>query len=147
MNEFLQLPDTFLGWATLFGFVLFGGFSIYGQFNRERKQAETEADETSDRVIQLLKDQVDALEKKVMEQEEILKDTKKKLESLIEENRLLREVLQGRDTETLAFQTRATYAMGEVNQTLQLVSRIDENVKKLIGSTVIETKTKKIKRI
>lgn len=148
METILTAPDSLLGWITLVGFVFLGAVAAWGQWRKASQANEKEADDASDRVIKLLKEQVDALEKKVDEQETLLKETKQRLDTLISENKLLREVLQGRDAATVAFQGRVLDAITFHQQTAQTVSNINENVQKLINTTMVEEKTtRKVSKI
>lgn len=147
MDFAIALPQSIIGWFSLIGVITLGGYNVWLAVFDRKKKNEEDADKASDRLIKVLKDQVDALERKVSEQETILKETKGKLDDLIHENKLLRDVLQGRDDVTGAFQTKVLDAVVFHQNTAHVVERIDENVKRLLQinpSEITENVTRKV---
>lgn len=147
MDFATALPQSIIGWFSLIGVITLGGYNVWLAVFDRKKKNEEDADKASDRLIKVLKDQVDALERKVSEQETILKETKGKLDDLIHENKLLRDVLQGRDDVTGAFQNKVLDAVVLHQTTAHTVERIDENVKRLLQinpSEITENVTRKV---
>jgi len=105
MYEFLsQLPNSPIGWIGLTIAAIVGGFTAYMFYNKNKDGAD-------DRLINILKGTVDALEEKVNKQSADIEALTEKLNELEKENETLVEVLQGRDKSTLEFQKQVLEAM------------------------------------
>lgn len=105
MYEFLsQLPNSPIGWIGLTIAAIVGGFTAYMFYNKNKDGAD-------DRLINILKGTVDALEEKVNKQSADIEALTEKLNELEKENETLVEVLQGRDKSTLEFQKQMLEAM------------------------------------
>lgn len=105
MYEFIsQLPNSPIGWIGLILAAIAGGFSAYLIYNRQKDGAD-------DRLITILKETVDELEKKVNKQSTDIESLTKKVDELEKENQTLIEVLQGRDKNTLEFQRQMLEAV------------------------------------
>ena len=105
MYEFIsQLPNSPIGWIGLMLAAIAGGFAAYLAYSRNR-------DGSDDRLINILKETVDALEEKVNKQSHDIEALTKKVDDLEKENGTLIEVLQGRDKNTLDFQKQMLEAM------------------------------------
>lgn len=102
--------------AAITGVIIYGIFAVISFFDKGRKDKEAEADKADERVIFLLKEQVAALEKKVTEQAELIRQNSLRLEALMAENKTLREVLQGRDEATMRYQSEGIKTMQEVHE-------------------------------
>lgn len=124
-------PTDVLGWITFIGFVVFGVIAIYGIFDKRRKETEDAANKSEDRVIFLLKEQVNVLEKKVEEQAHLLDQTAKKLDLLVNENKTLRDILQGRDKTTIDYQKAGREAMARGEEIYHIVQEIKKTVDRL----------------
>lgn len=83
---------------------LAGGFTAYMFYNKNKDGAD-------DRLINILKETVDALEEKVNKQSTDIAALTKKVDELEKENETLIEVLQGRDKNTLEFQKQMLEAV------------------------------------
>lgn len=105
MYEFIsQLPNSPIGWIGLIIAAIAGGAGAYIVYNKQKDGAD-------DRLINILKGTVDALEEKVNKQSEDIKALTEKVDDLERENETLVEVLQGRDKSTLEFQRQMLEAM------------------------------------
>ena len=127
------LPKDIIGWTSLIALFAVGVFAVLGAFDKVKNAARKETDETEDKLIRLLKDQVDALERKVLEQDTLIAQIKIQMESLITENKTLREVLEGRDKTTKDYQAAGLKAMEAGKQILDIVINTDKNVAALIS--------------
>lgn len=131
---------TILDIVAITGVIIYGIFAVINFFDKGRKDKEAEADKADERVIFLLKEQVAALEKKVAEQAREMKDLTLKLEALIAENKTLREVLQGRDQATLAYQQKGLETMALFPSVKQKVDDIyaiiSQGVKTEVKTTI-----------
>ena len=122
--DFPHIIETITEIATFAGAVTLGVLVMIGLFDKVRKQRKGEADSTDDRLITLLKDQVDALERKVENQSVKIKKTEKQIKVLQAENEILRDVLQGKDEAALE-------AVAKVNQTLDIARQNGININKM----------------
>lgn len=122
---------TLLDLAAIIGVVVFGIFAVIGWFDKAKKSTEDEAEKTETKVINLLKDQVSVLERKVEEQATILAETAKKLDELAKENKVLRDVLQGRDKTMLEYQEAGRDAMRKGEEIYKMVQEIKVTVEKI----------------
>lgn len=107
--------------TVIIGLAIAGVFAVIGKFDKEQQDKEDRAEETETRVVLLLKEQVSALEKKVEVQAKLLGETTKKLDMLVKENQVLKDVLQGRDTEFIEYQKLGRQSMKEVEEVLKIV--------------------------
>jgi len=121
--------------------VVIGGFLYVAGLWKNGKDGE------DDRLINILKGTVDALEKKVDEQkknhdEVLTKLTKEignlttKVDNLEKENETLTKVLQGRDDQTQVFYKKAFEAMEVAAKTFSLVDTMNKNHTELMKMLV-----------
>lgn len=145
--------------------VILGIIALIGYFDktrRERNQAiKKDETETEDRVMTLLKEQVDALEKKVDTKEGRIEELENKVDeltkkvdrqnqdirSLTEENHSLTKILQGRDDTTQQFYKDAYAAMARIasmETTVQHNDKVSESNAKTLAKidTLLETVVK-----
>lgn len=128
MTEFLQ---HFHNWIGIIGILIVGGFAIYTNFSVNRKQMNSEQDKAEDRVINLLKEQVNALENKLKDQNRLIHEMNVKLEKALTENEILKQVLQGRDEESKEFIRRGLIAIAQADEILAITKSTNENMNKL----------------
>lgn len=114
--------------AAITGVIIYGIFAVIGYFDKNRKDREAEADKADERVIFLLKEQVAALEKKVSEQAELIRQNSLRLEGLMAENKTLREVLQGRDKTTTNYQAQGLATMKKIEHIADQIGVIHDIV-------------------
>lgn len=77
-----------------------GLLALFGLFNRAGKQKADETNKADDRLIGLLQGTVSQLEKKVGEQASLIKSMGDRMTALESDNKLMRDLLQGRDERT-----------------------------------------------
>lgn len=125
------LPDTITEWTTLLAGVILGIFALWGVFDKLKKTRQDDSNKIDDRLIKLLKEQVEALEKKVSEQQMLLAENIKKVDTLVSENQLLREVLQGRDREAEEYRKKGLRAMSQADEILTISKGNAKNIERL----------------
>lgn len=131
-----SLPSSPIGWIGLVVAAIACGFAAYLFYNRQRDGAD-------DRLIGILKETVDALEKKVDDQKiehdttvltltKKIDDLTKKVDDLERENETLVHVLQGRDKATLEFQKQMLEAVKISMETNGLAKETSQRVGELV---------------
>lgn len=143
MYEFIsQLPNSPIGWIGLIIAAIAGGAGAYMVYNKQKDGAD-------DRLINILKGTVDALEEKVNKQSEDIKALTEKVDDLERENETLVEVLQGRDKSTLEFQRQMLEAMRigmETNGLAKETSNSLNRLTDLISAHIVAIETQDNKR-
>lgn len=131
MESFITQFGGYIGVSTA---VIVGVFALIGLINKNSRALKKEETETATSVIDLLKEQVDALETKVDQQDMDIRELTKKVESLKTENHTLTEVLQGRDGTTQQFYKDAYAAMKVIEAIAQSSKDSNQALTKLIAS-------------
>lgn len=126
-----SFPGTVAGWAGLLTIILVGVFALIGIFDKVRKQREEDANKVDDRLIKLLKDQIEALERRVTALDKELLETKTSLQTMQIENKTLRDVLQGRDGALQDYMKTGLSAMAEIHEVLKLTRENGKNIERL----------------
>lgn len=122
-----------------------GFFALFNYFDKSRKERQDRDDKADDRLIELLQAQIAALEKKVAELGTTVKTSADDILRLTQENRLMRDIFQGRDAETKRFQQEGFLAIQDgkqkgdeilllVKQTGDTTQKMNANVERLIGA-------------
>lgn len=125
MEEFLtSLPTSPIGWIGLTLAAIAAGFTAYLFWSRQRDGAD-------DRLIGILKQTVDELEKKVNKQDEDIKSLVGKVDRLKYINETLTKVLQGRDEATLAFQRELLNSASTAKETNQIAQNLEKSIGRL----------------
>lgn len=124
MEFITQLPNSPIGWIGLTIAAIVGGFTAYMFYNKNKDGAD-------DRLINILKETVDALEEKVNKQSNDIAALTKKVDELEKENETLVSVLQGRDKSTLEFQKQMLEAMRVGMETNGLAKQNSEALNRL----------------
>ena len=110
-------------------------------FDKRKRGIKKEENETEDRVMSLLREEVKELTKKVNKQDDDIRILTEKVDMLQSENKTLKDVLQGRDDSTQQFQKDA-YSAIEIIKRSEKTS--DENAKLLAKIvSLLEVYTKK----
>jgi hypothetical protein len=118
LQQVLGLPAVFVAIGAIAGGTLTGFLYLLGLFGRAREDEVKTAKNAADFVIT-------SLEKKIKILEQSIDEMKSRLDSIENENRILREVLQGKDGATTQFQ----------NNVMETLGRLDGNVKVLLTAT------------
>ena len=96
-----SVPALLLAWTSVLAVVLVGIFAIVGIFDKVVRQRKRETDQIDDRLITLLKGEVDGLTRKIADYDSRMKELENKLNLYAHENEVLRNVMQGRDPNTV----------------------------------------------
>jgi len=134
------LPTTASNWITAITIIILGGFALFSVFGKGVKEKREETDKADDRLINLLKSTVDALETKVKDLEASQQTTILELTRIKTENEVMAKILQGRDAATLEFQKMTGESIKAV---MQVVTDTNKNVEHLYG--LLEEHFKSIK--
>jgi len=136
-----QIPNSPLGWIALIVAATAGGFSAYLVYNKNK-------DGVDDRLINILKSTVDALEERVNKQSADIDALTKKVGELERENETLISVLQGRDKSTMEFQRQMLEAMRigmETNGLAKETSKSLDKLTSIISAHILAIETQEIK--
>ena len=118
------------------GTVVIGGIlALLGIGNKELKGRTTELDTAEGKLIDTLKGQVEALDRKVTEQASMIDEMKKQMDSLVNENITLNKVLQGRDVETVESIKRTKEILDISKQTSKNIEKLYKVIEKYLVQT------------
>ncbi len=120
--------EAFSPWFEVITLSLLGLFALWGIFDKAKKQLNTEKDKMELDVINLLKEQVEALEKKVNNQEKTIRDLQGKVLKFEGENTILKNLLQGRDEESAEFKKKGFEAMERTQHVERIMERVEKNL-------------------
>lgn len=124
----IELPALVDGWVALIVLVLVGiaaGFNIFDRTMRLRRK---EADLVDNRLITNLQTEVEFLRNKAEEQGKELRDMKAKQAAIEAENVLLKDILQGRDKDTMEYQKKSLEAASTGLETHKIVVAMNSNM-------------------
>lgn len=110
------------------GVIIAGALAVYGLWDKTARERKKDVDGSEDRLIDLLKQTVDALEKKVDKQTRDLEELTKKVDDLEKENETLVRVLQGRDDKMQEFYKQAFESMKLSRETHDVVTTLAKNM-------------------
>ncbi len=134
----VQLPVDLVGWVTLIAANLVGAVMLLNLFDKGRRERNKENNLVDDRVISLLKEQISQLEKKSVEQGKNLETMQTELTKLGAENKLLKDLVQGRDPQTVDFQERGLVAIARVEEITAIahenqkaILKVQQNIERL----------------
>lgn len=118
------IPNSPIGWIALIVAATAAGFAGYLFYTRQRDGAD-------DRLINILKQTVEELERKVEKQDIDIRALSAKVNDLKSANDTLTKVLQGRDEATLAFQKEVLLSVSTVHETNGIVKQLESSFGKL----------------
>ena len=111
------LPNTAIEWVTTIGLVITGSFALYSLFDKNFRSRKDQVDATDDRLITLLKDEVEVLQRQMVQQGNDIKAMKILIEELRKENEIFRAVFQNRDPDSIAMRDEARRAIVAIYDT------------------------------
>lgn len=118
-------------WFGIMAIVIAGLFALFGVFNKNLKFKKAESDKVDDRLINLLKETVGGLEKKVEILEEQQKINVAEIGLLKTENEVMKKIFQGRDSSTIEYQKRGSEAIDKIDAILSMASTTNKNIERL----------------
>lgn len=113
--------------------VILGGVALYGIFDKRRGEVKKEENAVEDRLISLMKQEREELNKRLDEQDQVITELETKVDKMTHENELLIKVLQGKDEASKQYQKDAYVAMGKLDILLDLAKVNNDNITKLIS--------------
>lgn len=116
-------------WLGFAGIVILGIVGILGLFDQAARKRRKEGDETEDRVISLLKEEVAKLRERIEEAENWKREAELRVERVITENKTLREILQGKDKTSVEYQKEGREAIKKVAAILEVTKANTEQLK------------------
>lgn len=116
----MALPDisTILTFA---GFWIGGLFAVWSLIDQKLKARSKERDEQEARIIELYKSEVAVLKDKVESYDQDFKKLRREFDKMSGQNSLMRDLLTGKDKETVAWRARTEDAMKLTKQIGQSV--------------------------
>lgn len=128
MNEVIQ------NWGGTAVVIVAVIFIIINAFDRNLASRRRTADEVDKSLITSLQATVNLLRDEQKELKVQLIDATTKLAGATAENSLLKQILQGRDDQTLKFQTEGFLAIKRSEQILEVVSKTNTSIEDLVKS-------------
>jgi hypothetical protein len=125
METLLGLPVTITGWVGAVSILIIGIFSLIGIFDKTRRERQKTVTEETKELITILKEKIIALEDRVKNAETSATAAQLNSTKTEAENRTLRDIIQGRDNNTVEFQKQAMVAMRQVESVEKVV--IEQN--------------------
>lgn len=121
--------------------IIFGALGIVGVaisylitiFGRVFKDKQAASDKADDRLIGLLKNTVEELERNQQDNMRKIDELSTKVDALEKSNQMMTDIFQGRDQSTQDFQLQGFEAMKKAQQILETVNTTNRNVEKLYG--------------
>lgn len=121
-----QLP--YAGWIIAIVVLILGvaaGVYMLEGYRSKKKEEETKGE---DRLIDILQKTVTELDKKVTKQDTDIKELTEEVRKVKDENKLLREVLQGRDADSKEFYKQAFESIKLARETHDVVTTLAKNM-------------------
>jgi glutamine synthetase type III len=95
----------------MLGIFFTGLVAVYGIFDKKMKNRIKEAGDLDEKVRTLYREESDAQAKKISELTSKMAELEKSMEKIISENKIMKEIFQGRDGQTLEFQKQGFEAI------------------------------------
>ena len=101
--------------------------------NKGLKERSDELDNAEGKLIDALKGQVDALDRKVADQAKMIDEMKRQMDILVQENTTLNKVLQGRDIETVESIKRTKEILDLSKQNTKSIEKLYKVIEKYLS--------------
>jgi hypothetical protein len=128
------LPALFVVIGTILGGIITGFFYFFGIFGRAKASDIKSAKEAADFVSDNLERKITILDDKINDQSKIISIQGKRIEQIEKENKILKEVLQGKDEQTQVLRQQATETMSIIPIILNITQSTNQSVKELAQS-------------
>lgn len=108
------LPTTITGWVSSIAVLVLGIFALINIFDKGRRERSKLMSDETEKLIEIMKERISALESRVVAAEKNASDAQLNSAATIAENKTLRDILQGRDANSLELQKQALVAMKQI---------------------------------
>lgn len=132
------LPESFSSWVSFFTIAAFGvlaGLNIFDRVSRKRREDlvddRREADNVETRLVNALKEEVAVLTRKADKQDAKLAEMEKKMIEIAAENKTLREILSGRDADSVKYREQGLAAMDLIKEMAKVLPSMQNDIKEL----------------
>jgi regulator of replication initiation timing len=120
-NMLLEIPGVLIAIGAILGGAIIGILNLFGFIGGVKSSDIKTAKEAADFVTCSLENKIAILEQKIEDQKQAIAELTKKTDTIITENRILRDVLQGKDEKTQIFQTQGFESFKKTSEILDLV--------------------------
>lgn len=118
--DILGIPTLVISIGAIIGGVIVGIFYLIGLFGKIRRSNNEDANEANEFVIKSLKEKIEILQQQMLDATNNLIATNKRLDELQHENRLLREILQGKDSITQQYYQAGYESMTTIKDLVEI---------------------------
>lgn len=132
---------TALTWITFIGMGVLGVSAVIGYFDKDKRAKNKEENDVEDRLIKLFKEQIEQLERKVSDlekkteaQQQTITVLETKSKTVEDTNQMLKDILMGRDEDSVAFRDKAIEAINKVDANTRKIDRIENGNKEILKS-------------
>lgn len=127
------VPTAIAGWVSVISVVILGVFATLNIFDKARAARADTQNKADDRLINLLQQSITTLEKRLSEAEKTIKNFEVAMGKLQAENKVLKDVLQGRDNQMQEFMARGFQTMDLIPSLMNTSAQTNKNVERLAG--------------
>lgn len=132
-------------WLVLTGSAIIGILAIVGVFDWRQKANGKEADKLEDRIKELYREQISEQDRKIETLQQDVVNLKQKTVKLETENVILKDLLQGRDTDSKEYRERAQKSMDLIEKLSEIA--IINGKKSDAIMRVVEASSKNVERL
>ncbi len=115
------------------GLIILGAFSGMYLFSKALKQKRKEADESDSRLVGLLKDTVDELERKVDNLTKQQQENMDQIKRLSSDNEVITKIFQGRDSKSEEMYSMVKATMENTTRLFELMSKHMTLTEEIVG--------------